>query len=952
MAEKVVQLFPQLGSVHLSFHGTYGYIMPTLPTNESLREIIKALKLSIWKQKNVKVLVVFTGKTLIHSLFRDKKGQCSSERVTYENKLLVAEFIDALLKWKFEDQEVNLNFNSTTSSNATSGREVKLIGAGHVRKVTTIVISRILREPVVVFESSDGISIAQTQLSTTQMSQVSGSAEVLSLDSSLSRSLAEKSKVIPLNPLQLSHLSSIFTKTGIHYTIFPVYYDTSAIKEKFGGTGSIQKSQNDDDQSIGSMDSAKNLKQNSTDENFNNSLMLPEGVNYLDDNIIYEVLPHSVSKFNGMSFTKARTELYTDAVLKFTEKEPVFYRIDMLMDDIFSIPLPDPEVDYEASVASNSEFVHSSSLIGSTGHGVWMNVQEIVSRFDFFRIVVGPLIGKVTTTDVRIIFEFNMDIPEVICVLRRSTGVDPEQRTLEYLSLENGMTAPDEDEDTESNDGSKVICKVFHILAFIPVVFHFKNLQSDSKYEIMIPRLFPLKMLGSFRTTPKYIANTDILFVGGNHFANVPILTNILDESAKSQTINLQNIRILNDFVYNLPSEELLDYERMPSVWNLLRDKLNSPGSSVSIVLHLAPQTILSILWKNFLPVYLDIASRIPLIAVEKTTVMAMYMQQLEHCIKDSITCILSSPAIAQVFAMSSNIVLYHSDYLLPSNTTTGHDADEDSAEYRYTILIRKLFQQQIREYIVNMYGIDNPDAKDFFHTWRIGSVVMAMIDNTSGRGKLKKEDISVMPSTMSSKVATRAIAPIREDVGDDDDGIEEIIQSERKEENISMDNNSRSYATKGESLNPSHVFSLGFMDRNQWKSLRSLALDKTLTQLVLIFENPIISLYGISEEYRSPESLGKGEVLPWGPTMNDLKIFLQFWIDWILNFRKESKGLEIRSVLFVSQSDVPYTTVIQDIRTGLKIHQVCVGSYSLRDDFSTSNSKRPLSSTIRKKGI
>ena len=1003
-AQRLSIAVPQLGSIHISIHGIYGYIMPTRPTNESLREIIKALKLPIWKAKGVRVLVVFTGKTLIHSLFRDRRGYRTSERAGYDTKALVADFIEALLKWKFDDVQMSdtdskggptdskggptdskggptdskggptdgpAGWNTSTTTPGVSNREVKLIGTGHVKKVTTIIISRILREPATVIptsvshEGSDIASIAQTQLSSSQLSRVSAAEDLLSMDSSLSRSLADKSKVIPLNPLQLSHLSSIFTKTGIHYTIFPVFYDADPIKAKFGDEkAKVRKSKSvdEDAQSVGSTNSLSNLMKVVVPEDDMDELLLPTGVCQLDMEILYEVLPPSVSKFNGMSFTKARTELYAEAVTKMTNKQPVFYRIDLLMDDMFSVPLPDPEVDYEASVASNSEFFHSVSVNTGTMHGIWMNVQEIVTAIDFFRVVVGPLIGKVTMNDVRIVFEFNMDVPEVVCVLRRSTGVDPGQRTLEYLALDSGMTVGDEEidmvtgQDGPSSDGSKVIARLYHIKAYTPVTFTFKDLLPDNKYEILIPRLFPYKVMGTFRTTPKYIANTDILFTGGNPFTNVPIIKNLLDESSKSQSINIQNMRILNDFVYNLPSEDLLEYDRMPSMWNLLRDKLNTPGSTASVVMHLAPQTIMSVLWKILQPIYLDIASRIPLDAGEKTFITNLYITQLEHSIKDMLISLLSSPAIAQVFCMCSNVILYHSDYLLPS-TPLDSSLDEESSQYRYNLLIRKIFQQQIRQYIIAMYGIDNPDAKEYFHTWRIGSVVMAMIDNVSGRSKLKKDDtVSATPTAVVVRPSSGkpAMATVQEEGGEgegeggegggeNDDGIEEVQKP---------DPATSAKASTKESLNPAHIFSLGFIDRNQWKSLRSLALDNTVTQLVMVFENPLIPLYGIPETYNCPDSLKRGDVLPWEPTLNDLTTFLKFWIDWILKYRKESKGLEIRSVLIVSQNEVPYTTVIQDIRTGLKIHQVCVGSYSLRDDYNFANQpKRPRSSTIKRKG-
>jgi hypothetical protein len=883
--------FPRIGSVQISIHGNFAYIMPSHSTNQCLREIIFCLNLSLWKHNNVKVLVVFTGKLLVHALFRD--GNCDrlvSERSSFETKLLVAEFLNSLLTWKF----------------SSIGREVKLLGAANLPSITTVIVSKMQSFATV----DEGCDNSVADMSISQASKATSMDELLSFDSSLSKSLANKSKREPLLPLELSHLSSVFVKNGLQFFIFPTFFECTSWKEKQTPDG---------DESADDMSSRKDASVPKLTK-----VILPTGVVTLGHDIVYEVVPPHLASFNGMSLTKARTELYSEAIERFEDQEPVIYRIDLLIDDLFSVPLPDPAVDYEASIASNSEF-QQGTFVPTTLHGVWMHVQEILSQVDMFKIVTGPLVSKVSTKDVRIIFEFNMQLSEATCILRRSTGVDPDERDLNGLDSTESNSPPKQPLDDSEYKNFHISRKILNVEAYKPIVFYFDELSPDCKYEILLPKLIPFKVLGVVRTIPIIVSNVELLFTGANNFANVPIVNNILDEIGQSQTISVHNMQILNEFVYNLSTRDLLDYDRSPSLWNLLSDNINTPGSTVSLVVHLAPQTILTTFWKAFQPFFLNLANRIS-IDGDDTIIRGLYIQQLDHSIKDTVVFVLSSPQVARVFGMCGNVPLYDGSYLLPTDPTTDVEFDENSAEYRYTALIRRMFQKHVQQYFVALFGLPE-ETKDLFHSWRVGSIVVAMLDNVSGRSKLTRNS----NSTKQGKIDDSKMNSIQE--GNETTIISNADQLEGDEEDIINSEMVENAELIKDSHNPQHIFDLGFIDRGQWKALRSLSLDETIMQLVIVMDRPAISLYGVAESFQSPSKVDKGSVIPWCPTTADLILFLQYWIDWILKQRNKSKGVEIRSLLLVSHFETPFTTIIQDLRTGIKIHQLCVADYSLPID-------------------
>eukprot|EP01031_Cornospumella_fuschlensis_P045515 gene45515-55705_t len=139
--------------------------------------------------------------------------------------------------------------------------------------------------------------------------------------------------------------------------------------------------------------------------------------------------------------------------------------------------------------------------------------------------------------------------------------------------------------------------------------------------------------------------------------------------------------------------------------------------------------------------------------------------------------------------------------------------------------------------------------------------------------------------------------------------------------------------------------FSRNFLDKGQWKSLRASCSDDTTYQLVILMEKPLIALdtdltsvntgtnTSTSASAGAPSttnSTNEESEFMWQPTATDLTTFLAFFIEWIATVRRKTKNAESRSVLLISSYPIPYITVFQDLKTGIKIHQMCVGDYSL----------------------
>jgi hypothetical protein len=280
--------------------------------------------------------------------------------------------------------------------------------------------------------------------------------------------------------------------------------------------------------------------------------------------------------------------------------------------------------------------------------------------------------------------------------------------------------------------------------------------------------------------------------------------------------------------------------------------------------------------------------------------------------VKDTFRLFWSTPVVKEVFSHAANVPMYHSQYLLPLSALDDQveaariaGSEEDNLLLQ---LVRRIFESHLHMYLSRLYGWD-VNSSSHFVSWRSNSLAAIGMDIVSGRRKIRKK-------------------------GEDDGDNDETDGAEASSAKVTAPATkpSKSKGSKAEKADAKKVdmkdpYSLGFLDRGQWKNIRTLVLDRTLTHVVIFTERPVIPLTALPSDFPAPESVAKGEILDWRPTQQDLEIFLRFWFDWLAAYQR-GEVASCRSLLLVSTCKMPYSTLVQDIKTGLKIQQYCVGEY------------------------
>lgn len=307
---------------------------------------------------------------------------------------------------------------------------------------------------------------------------------------------------------------------------------------------------------------------------------------------------------------------------------------------------------------------------------------------------------------------------------------------------------------------------------------------------------------------------------------------------------------------------------------------------------------------------------------------------------------------------------------------------------------IRNLFERQIQLYILELYGMDEystPEKKNKVELkyWRLGPLLILVLDIVNCRTKIKGAD------KLKNQLFGSPLNEGDDEEKDDDDNEDEEKKEDGKtkndeegggggeeedqdggadgedeeqekskkkkkkkksknaeegeegqeaadpepaEEKLSSSKKQVSMSEEKQENNDADkkppLFSYGFIEKNQWKLIRKLCVDDKLTQLIIAIEKPLIPLTSLPVEFDLTSfelNIERGNIIPFQPILSDLEIFFNYWIDWIGKIRNASNGIESRSVLFVSKDDVSYSTVIQDLKTGIKLHQVCVGNYDVK---------------------
>lgn len=596
---------------------------------------------------------------------------------------------------------------------------------------------------------------------------------------------------------------------------------------------------------------------------------------WLTDKLSYEVLDKKQSQHHGVTLTSSHGEWYHDGIDEL-DNANVVYRVDFIKRD--GLYVPPPEHAFDSGSSPMSENAHN--VTGDVFS--WLFVQEILNRQDLFEVLLGPIQGKVTATDAQILFEVNMDLDILECRLYPLDSAD-EEVSFSSMIAEN-------------------------VKAFQPFTYAFTGLTANTKYEIKLPKVTGSRVWGVLNTPLLYSTSVGVIITGGNCFANLGIVEDIIAQINDCQLPSLRQFHLLNKYAYEEYCESSDRVSTNPSMWALMGMHVRLPSSAPSALFHLAPQSLLSTLWNRFETGILR-ASRAFEQAMKTSDLLGeLYLSQLETLVKDSIRAIFANPSYSFLFTSFSNICLHHSQYAMtdsssmPSSMRAAHVKE----------VLRSTFTKQIAAYISVLYSKDT-QQRNYFRSWQVGPLAFALLDLVSGRiNGDKSENVEGGEEVEIAQEASPTEGP-----PDDQQPVEQ-------------------------------PFTSGFIGRSQWKALRSVALDSTLYQLVVLMERPLVDLSAIPATYQSPIDLPFGDTHPWGPTLTDLTTFLQFWIEWISKIRKSSNNAESRSILFVSTHRVPYVTVFQDLKTGIKIHQLCVGYYSVGAGVDVDFKSKPNSPAFR----
>jgi len=615
--------------------------------------------------------------------------------------------------------------------------------------------------------------------------------------------------------------------------------------------------------------------------------------------------------------------------------------------------------------------------------------RSFMSELDLAELIVGPVIGEVTQTSARVLFEFNMDLRELAFILR-PIGRHAIQNLNKSASDRDMLEIPEPPEEPEggtevtgagtgtgtgSGTGTATATSTKQVVKYdkkgkpikskkqpkpgfmfnekgqeveIPVpiavivqknikafkvfTIEFKNLTPGTLYGVYIPELRSRQKLGVLRTRPVFTRQGQLVIVGANALEGVNGIDVLIHHLKTHQVVDYRHV--LRDLNVKYPSKfnnNTFYYEKaehlaprsivgnngsenrlkMPphlrqgaTCWEWVTEQSLRPHADHSLIVHFGSHTFLSAYFTVIAETLLEHARRIHLPLFEAHAVTAYYFNQFEETIKDTFRLLWTIPTIRDAFSSGTNIFSFISEYLLSFEHLPKHltDVNQGATEEDIKLLkvIRTVYEQQFLQYITPLYNW-NPDAGHHAKIYRTGPLVYIVLDVVSGRKKIKK---------LKEEVAAPA-----------DDG-----KKKKKKGKEDIGNS----------------FSLGFLDKAQWKLIKDASEDNTITSIVLISYKPFLHLYDLPNNYDTPMEIKKGEMLEWGPTYNDLKLFFTYFVDWMQP--QVGKPALHKNFVIVSSHTFPYCSQIQDMSSGVKLQQVCVGvsgSEQLRQEMSAQGIQR-----------
>ena len=545
-----------------------------------------------------------------------------------------------------------------------------------------------------------------------------------------------------------------------------------------------------------------------------------------------------------------------------------------------------------------------------------VTVKIILDDIDNMELLIGPVIGQVTSTTVNIIFEVNRQADNLVCVLR-----------------------------PVSNPGK--LSKISHrAMPYQPVVYFFDNLEKDEVYDILMPELHGQVVIGKFRSLSSKAYFSEIMFLGDEHLENFPIAGKLIDEMMSQQVINFEQLRAIA-YVrkYEKESREAagvdatLDKDdptyRRP--WICLSERMKSLACTTTTIFHLGSHALLSRLLRHIIPPLVKTVKKYN-IDVEKyestSAVSKFYQLQLNQIIEDSLRLVwIVEPVLKDVFCNSSNIPLYNSEYWLGEISVWGSEANLDDRDIVALEKIRKIFTKNLESFIYPLKSW-RKKAKNHFHVWKEGTVAVITLDQTSEQARLSNRK-----SVVAAKSALGRDADV-EDVEEEEVKVETKSKSGKKK---------KEKAVVEEEEVKAKTFDASFMSEHQWKQIRAILMEKDIKQLVICMQFPMIPMTSIDADDASVGPSESGSSLAWTPKEEDISKFFGQMLKWLMPKKGKRAG---KTLSFVCVSDKSYLTNIQDMKSGMKIQQMCLGKFScVKESFEKSELSSEVASNFKMKG-
>ena len=610
--------------------------------------------------------------------------------------------------------------------------------------------------------------------------------------------------------------------------------------------------------------------------------LLEYTVNDLGDDL--NLYHDTCEKFYGLTLHSPKCDLHGDAIQLDSQAESSVHVIDST---VRSDNPDDRDSKYESK-----EFPHH------------IYARSFIHDIDFVDVIVGPVIGAVTENSAIIQFEVN--------------------RNLQLLQLN---LVPFEKEKYQSVTVTKE-----KIIAFTPFVFKPDNLVGNCLYYLYLPVLYGNKCLGMVRTQNMSKTYTEVVITGDEPYSNLAIVHKIITQINEQNSIDLNYMdHFIKNIYHNniafgassmeyLSTSDVNSFERSNTLtW--LSEYYRSPCANSDIIIHLGSHAMLPSIMEHIVGSLLQHGRKLFLPLADSPAYNSWIFIQFEDIVKDTFRLLWSNPTVRDALAVGSHWPIFHSDYLLPIEPEILNRHIRSDLDRKLIQIIRTLYQSNLVAYIHSLYEFDAEKNSNHYRVWRSGPLVIVLLDIVTERKKAYTKQLKRL-SKLDSKDMSIPVPGVKGN-GKNDEYANEALGGNIDKDAVAAAEDSKA------SMAESHPFSNGFLDKSQWKLLKNLSTDRTINHVIICSEKPFVSLEEIPRQYNGPigEALDKGSMLEWGPTVEDLNVFLQFWINWINN-RKDSPYTTRNVVLCSSNRDgFPYSTTLSDLYSGLKIQQFCVGT-------------------------